>query len=471
MKMYKAGAWCDSPDKMEVRSPYSGGVIDSVPRASLADLEEAISSARDAAGEMCRLPAYERSRILRTGAEMLQASAERFAQTLASEVGKTIREARGEVSRSVETLRLSSEEAKRIHGETVPFDAGPVAVNKVGFYMRVPVGLVAAISPFNFPLNLVLHKVGPAIAAGNSVILKPASATPLVALMLTELLLEAGLPPTAINALTGPGGEIGEALVADPRIDMVTFTGSLEVGRRIAARRGLGKLTMELGSNSACIVMQGADLDRAVPKIVRGGYALAGQVCISVQRVYVLDAIYDQFLERLIPQVRSLKVGDPLDETVDMGPMVTEEAAVRALDWIAEAVDAGATAVVGGGRDGALLEPTVLTDVSPEAKVSCEEAFAPILVVNRVHTLDEAIAGVNDSKYGLQAGIFTNDIGQAFDAARRIETGGVMINEVPTYRLDAMPYGGVKMSGLGREGPKFAIEEMTEMRVVCFDLG
>jgi glyceraldehyde-3-phosphate dehydrogenase (NADP+) len=470
MKMYVAGKWRDSDRKTEVLNPYDGKVIDSVPRAGLADLEEAISNSRSGADAMARVSAYERARILRASAGLLEASAEQFARTLASEVGKTIREARGEVARSIETLTLSSEEAKRIHGETVPFDAGPVPVNKVGFYLRVPVGVVAAISPFNFPLNLVLHKVGPAIAAGNAVILKPASATPLVALLLTELLLEAGLPPAAISTITGPGGEIGDALVVDSRIDMVTFTGSLDVGRRIAARRGLGKLTMELGSNSACILMDDADLERAVPKLVRGGYALAGQVCISVQRVYVHEAIYDEFVERFVAGVRSIRVGDPLDEATDMGPMITEDAARRALEWVDEAVDGGATIATGGAREGALFEPTVLTDVAPDAKISCEEAFAPVVVVNRVRSLDEAIASVNDSKYGLQSGIFTRDIRGAFEAARRIETGGVMINEVPTYRLDAMPYGGVKMSGLGREGPRFAVEEMTEMRVVCFDL-
>ncbi|MFQ5906756.1 MAG: aldehyde dehydrogenase family protein [bacterium] len=470
MRMLIAGQWIDKKEKIEVLNPYDGSVVDTVPSGCSRDLDEAIASAQSGLKEMSSLSAFDRYRILRRAAEIVEERADQIATTMAREVGKTIREARGEVSRAVETITLSSEEAKRIYGETIPFDAAPGGQTKMGFAIRVPVGVVAAISPFNFPLNLVCHKVGPALAAANSVVLKPASATPLSALLLAESLLEAGLPPNCLNVITGSGGTVGMSLVRDGRVRKVSFTGSLEVGREIAAEAGLKKLTMELGSNSCCIVMNDANLEKAAERIRVGGYALAGQVCVSVQRVLVQEDVFESFLAMLKRHVQSIRTGNPLDDSTDMGPMIDEQSAARAEEWVSEAQSKGAGLVAGGERTGTMLQPTILKNVPRGCRVWFKEAFAPVVAVNPFKTLEQAIEVANDSEYGLQAGIFTKDIGSALEAARRIEVGGVMINEIPTYRADLMPYGGVKGSGLGREGPRYAVKEMTELRVVGIDL-
>lgn len=341
----------------------------------------------------------------------------------------------------------------------------PYAKDRFGFYIRVPVGIIAAITPFNFPLNLVAHKVAPAIASANSVILKPASYTPLTAILLVKTLLEAGLPKNAINLITGPGGKIGDKLVTHPEIRMITFTGSLEVGEKITKLAGLKKLTMELGSNSACIVDKDADLELASKRIIVGAFSVAGQVCISVQRVFIHSSGMNKFLKIFIPFVKQLKLGDQLLEETDVGPMITPEAAKKTKQWIDEAKT---KILCGGNHKGSLFEPTVLVDVDEKAKIYSEEAFAPVVIVNKFDKFDEAIELVNHSKYGLQAGIFTADLNKAMEALKKIEVGGVIVNDVPTFRADVMPYGGVKSSGLGREGPKFAIEEMTELKAVCF---
>jgi glyceraldehyde-3-phosphate dehydrogenase (NADP+) len=470
MKMLIGGAWVDGKETIEVKNPFDGSTVDTVPRADPEDLELALRSAGEGMTELSRLGAYGRSRVLGSAARLMEARARELAVTMSREVGKTLREAQGEVSRAVETLTLSSEEAKRLYGETVPFDAAPGGQSKVGYVMRVPVGVIAAVSPFNFPLNLVCHKVGPGLAAGNSVVLKPASATPLSALNLAEILLEAGLPANCLNVITGSGGTIGTGLVRDDRVRMVTFTGSLEVGREIARNAGLKKLTMELGSNSCCIVMDDGDLTEAAKRIRVGGYALAGQVCISVQRVLVQEKVFEPFLRMLTEEVESIRSGDPLQEETEMGPMIDEASAARALEWVEEASSSGALLVCGGKRLGTMFEPTVLKDVPRTCSLWTQEAFAPVVVVNRFRMLDEAITAANDSEYGLQAGIFTRDIKSALRAARRIEVGGVMVNDVPTYRADLMPYGGVKGSGIGREGPRYAVQEMTELRVVGFQI-
>jgi glyceraldehyde-3-phosphate dehydrogenase (NADP+) len=466
MRMLVAGEWLDKPNRIDVRHPFNGHLIDTVPAGDARDVERAIASAAEGFEEMRELPSHRRSRILATCAGLLDRNREELALLIAREVGKTIREARLEVSRAIETFTLAGEEAKRIRGETVPLDAVPGSETKIGFYFRVPLGVIAAITPFNFPLNLVAHKVAPALAGGNAVVLKPATATPLIAIRLAELLLESGLPPRGLSVVTGSGSEIGDAIVRDPRVRMVTFTGSLDVGTRIMSRIGLKKATMELGSNSAVIIMNDGNVVLAAARIAVGGYTLAGQVCISVQRVFVQEAVFDSFLGELVPRVSALRVGDPLQESTDIGPMISEEAAAKAEEWVQEAVQRGGTLALGGARRGAVLDPVVLTHVPRDCRVCCEEAFAPLVVVNSFKTIDEAIALVNDSKYGLQAGIYTADLASSLQAIKRIETGGVMVNEIPTYRADLMPYGGVKGSGLGREGVRHALEEMTELKMV-----
>jgi glyceraldehyde-3-phosphate dehydrogenase (NADP+) len=470
MKMLIGGEWIDKDKRIEVTNPYDGSLVDHVPHGDREDVNAALKGARNGLDELDELGSYGRYKVLLRTAELMEERLEEFAVTMSKEVGKTIKEARGEVRRAIQTLTLSAEEAKRIYGETIPFDAAPGGQSKMGFAMRVPVGIVAAISPFNFPLNLVAHKVAPALAAANAVVVKPATATPLSALFLARALNEAGLPPHALSVVTGPGRAIGDALVTDERVRMITFTGSLEVGKGICSKAGLKRLTMELGSNSACVLMPDAPIERAVNRIALGGYALAGQVCISVQRVFVHRSIFDQFHERFIPKVKSLIWGDPMDEGTDMGPMIDEPNAIRIKDWIDEAISAGATLATGGGRQGTLVEPTVLLNVPRECRVHHQEAFGPVVCINPFETLDEAIELVNDSAYGLQAGIFTYDYKSALQAARQMEVGGVMVNEVPTYRADLMPYGGMKGSGLGREGPRYAIQEMTELKAVGFEL-
>ncbi|MEW6686565.1 MAG: aldehyde dehydrogenase family protein [Candidatus Edwardsbacteria bacterium] len=470
MQILINGQWRDKREKIEVRNPFDNSLIDTVPAGDASDVEEAAAGAIQGFKEIRSLSSLERSFILKKTAEGLEKQTEDFAVTIAKESGKTIKEARTEVNRAVQTFTIASEEAKRIGGEIIPFDAVPGGEKKFGFYLRVPVGIIAAISPFNFPLNLVAHKLAPGFAGGNSFVLKPATATPLTALKLARLLLESGLPPKALSVVTGWGGEIGDLLVQNPNIRMVTFTGSLEVGQHIMSKIGLKKATMELGSNSAVVIMADADLERASSRITVGGYTLAGQVCISVQRVFVQEPIFEKFLETLLPKVKALKVGNQLEESTEVGPMISESAAKKAAEWIEEAVSLGGKVLCGGERKFSLLQPAILVDVPFNAKVHTEEAFAPLIVANRFRTLEEGMKFVNQAKYGLQAGVFTKDISTAIEAFRKIDVGGVMINEIPTYRADNMPYGGVKSSGLGREGVRFALEEMTELKTVCFHL-
>jgi len=470
MKMLIGGKWVEGEGHTEVLNPFDDSLIDTAPKASPQQVEEAVQSAERGFEVMRKMPACERSAILSRAAQLLTEHNDELGRLLAQEVGKTLNEGRTEAGRAAETFTLAAEEAKRIHGETVPYDAAAHGTNKMGFYIRVPIGIVCAITPFNFPLNLAAHKVGPAIAAGCSMILKPASLTPLSDLRMGELLLEAGLPPEGINVVTGSGEIVGEALVADERIRKVSFTGSAEVGKRIMATAGLKKCTMELGSNSAVVIMDDADLSGAADRIKVGGYAVAGQVCISTQRVVVHEAVFDEFMAELLPRVQGLKAGDQLDEATDVGPMNTRDIAAETEAQIREAVDGGAKLLCGGERDGAVVQPAILLDVPNDCFLGCSEAFAPLVSVTKFATLEDAIGIVNDSTYGLQAGIYTENIGNAFAFIKEAEVGGVMVNEVPTFRVDGMPYGGVKDSGLGREGPRYAIEDMTEIRVVAFNL-
>src|SRR5438552_5075465 len=470
MKMYVAGQWIDKPQTIEVRNPYDNSVIDTVPRADRGDIERALQSAERGARVMAKLAGYDRWKILKKAAELIAARSEEFGQTISKEEGKIIAEGRLEASRAFETIMGSAEEAKRLHGQTVPLDGAPGGAGKIGLTLRVPCGVVVAISPFNFPLNLVCHKVGPALAAGNAVIVKPATDTPLSALKLTEVLLEAGLPPEAINTLTGSGGEIGDTLVTDRRVRKITFTGSRDVGEHICRTAGLKRVTMELGSNAPVIVMPDADLDKVATAVASTGYANAGQVCISTQRVLTAGKVYGDFLDALRPKVAALKVGNQLDETVKVGPMVKEKEAMRVEEWVKEAVASGARLVTGGRRQGAVYEPTVVADVKPEMRISSDELFGPAVAVTPFDDIDMAIALANDTNYGLAAGIFTENLEWAWKFAREVQSGNLHVNWGPQWRADRMPYGGLKESGFGKEGPAYAINEMTELKMVVFHL-
>ena len=433
-------------------------------------MEPPIITAARGAAVMGKMPGYERYMILRRTADLMAERAEDLAQTITNEEGKVIAEGRGEVQRAIQTITLSSEEAKRLHGETVPLDGAPGITSQCGCTIRVPVGIVAAISPFNFPLNLVCHKVGPALAAGNAVVLKPAGDTPLSALKLTDILLEAGLPEEAIQCITGSGAEIGDAITGDSRVRKITFTGSMEVGDRICRNAGIKKVTMELGSNSPLIVMSDADIEKVAAATVASGFANAGQVCISTQRVFAARDIYADFLDALVAPTQAFMAGNPLDDSIKMGPMIRESDAARVHDWIAEAVSQGARVVAGGDSEGTLHAPTVVANVKPEMRVSREELFGPAVVVSSFSNIDEAIAMANDSRFGLSTGIFTQNVDWAMRFAKEVQSGNLHINSSPQWRADLMPYGGLKDSGMGKEGPGYATEEMTELKMVVFHL-
>lgn len=470
MKMYISGKWVEKAETMLVLNPFDQSVIDTVPKASASDVDLAITSAVRGAEAMRKLTSFERYAILRKVADLLAERSEDLARTITMEEGKVITEGRTEVQRAIQTITGSSEEAKRLHGETVPLDAAPGNVNQFGFTLRVPVGVVAAIAPFNFPLNLVCHKVGPALAAGNSVVLKPAGDTPLSGLKLTEILLEAGLPPEAIQCVTGSGAEIGDAITGDSRVRKITFTGSMEVGDRICRNAGIKKVTMELGSNSPLIVMSDADLEKVAAATVAGGFANAGQVCISTQRVFAERSVYADFLDALVAPTEAFSMGNPLDESVRMGPMIRESDANRVGEWIAEAVSGGARIMAGGDHEGTLHSPTVVADVKPDMRVSREELFGPAVAVSAFNDINDAIAMANDSRFGLSAGIFTQNLDWAMRFAREVQSGSLHINSAPGWRADLMPYGGLKDSGMGKEGPSYAVQEMSELKMVVFHL-
>jgi glyceraldehyde-3-phosphate dehydrogenase (NADP+) len=470
MKMYIAGEWIDTEEKIEVLNPYNGEVVDTVPNAAPQEVEKALASAARGAQVMAELPAYQRFTILMKAAGLLMERQEEFARLISQESGKALWESRLEVVRAAETIELSAEEAKRIRGETIPLDAASGGKGKFGFTLRVPCGVVVAISPFNFPLNLLCHKVGPGLAAGNAVIAKPPSDTPLSGLRFTELLLQAGLPSEGIQCITGPGGSVGEQLCKDFRVRKISFTGSPNVGERICQVAGIKKVTMELGSNSPLIIMEDADLEEVAKATAATGYALAGQVCISTQRVLVNQRVYGDFLDALRPEVEAIVTGNPLEESTRMGPMIRESDAIRVESWINEAVKGGARLVTGGVRQGNLVAPTVVADVDAKERISCDELFGPAVAVTRFEDIDQAIAMANDSKYGLSAGIFTRNLDWAMKFVREVHSGNLMVNWGPQWRVDLMPYGGLKQSGFGKEGPKYAVQEMTELKMVVFHL-
>jgi acyl-CoA reductase-like NAD-dependent aldehyde dehydrogenase len=456
---------------MPVLDKYTGETLGLVPVADAAAIDGAVRTAQAAYETWHERPAHERSRILRRAAELIDARREQFATTIAREAGKAWKHATAEVARSVETFTFSAEEARRIHGETIPMDASTAGEHRVGFYLRMPLGVVAAITPFNFPLNLVAHKVGPALAAGNAIVVKPAEETPLTAVLMRDVFVEAGLPEGVLQLVHGDGPTAGEALVVHPVPAKITFTGSAPVGRRILQIAGLKRVTLELGNNSGTIVEPDADLTKAVPRCVMSAFANAGQVCISLQRLYVHEAIADAFIAEFVRQTNALKLGNPLEHDTDVGPLISDDAAERAERWIHEAVAQGARLLTGGQRAGRLVSPTVLTDTRPDMAVMCQEAFAPLVSIVRYRTYDEALSLLADSPYGLQAGVYTNDLRKAFEAVRRLDMGGIMVNDTSIFRVDHMPYGGNRMSGIGREGVRFAIEEMTSLRMVVVNLG
>jgi len=470
MKMYIGAEWIMAADTIAVHNPFDGSLVDTVPSAGAAEVEAALASATRGAGVMAALTARERARVLHKTAQLLAARKEDFARLITRESGKVIGEARVEVERATETITLSAEEAGRITGKTLPLDAAPGGERKFGFTLRVPCGVVVAITPFNFPLNLLCHKVGPALAAGNAVIAKPPSDTPLTALKFTELLLEAGLPPEGIQCITGSGAAVGTKLCADARVRKISFTGSRDVGEQICRMAGIKKVTLELGANSPLIIMPDADLDLVARATAVSGYANAGQVCISTQRVLVNNRIYSDLLGALRPRVEAITVGDPLAESTQMGPMIREEDAIRVERWIHEAVDGGARLISGGTRAGNLVAPSLVAEVTPGMRLSCEELFGPAVALTRFDTIEEAIALANDSRYGLSAGIFTRNLDWAMKFVRQVQCGNLMVNWGTQWRADLMPYGGLKGSGTGKEGPRYAVEEMTETKMVVMHL-
>jgi len=466
MKMFLKGEWAERDSRIDVVNPYNGETFDTVPEATVKDVTTGVDGLVAGAKVMREMPALQRCGILRKAATLLKEKEDEIGRLISTEEGKILAEGKLEVTRAAETIDVSADEARRLTGEVLPLDAAPGGAGKFGFTLRVPVGIVAAITPFNFPMNLVAHKVGPAIAGGNAVLIKPATDTPLSALKLVEILLEAGLPPEAIACVTGLGSSIGAAICAEDRIRKISFTGSAEVGKAICAAAGLKRVTMELGSNSPLIVLDDADLEKVATATVATGFANAGQVCISCQRVIATNSIHDNLIDELQSRVTALTAGDQLVEGTNVGPLVREGDAVRVADWVADAASSGARLLCGGERSGSVVQPALLADVRPDMRLSCDELFGPAIGVTRVANVDEAIKLANDTNYGLSAGIFTENLDAALRFANEVESGNLHINWGPMWRADFMPYGGLKDSGLGKEGPKYAIQEMTETKMV-----
>src|SRR5277367_500380 len=463
------GRWMDDGDIIDVRNPFDGSVVGRITQARREHAEAAIAASVKAFGTTRRLPAFERQRVLRRVAQSIAERREEFSRTLAHEAGKPIKLARTEVDRAVFIFNVAAEEATRIYGEYLPLDWQESTAGRWGIVRRFPLGPIAGITPFNFPLNLVAHKVAPAIAAGCSMVLKPAPQTPLCSLLLAECVQQAGWPDGGLNVLPLSNEDAG-LLVTDERIKLISFTGSVPVGWDIKRRAGKKKVVLELGGNAAVIIHDDADLAFAADRCVTGGFAYAGQTCISVQRVFVEHTVYGRFTDFLVEGVKKLKAGDPLDESTDVGPLIRESDAIRTVSWIEEAVRAGARLLCGGGRKNLVVEPTVLTGTKPDMKVNCQEIFGPVVTVEPYQDFDEALRKVNHSAYGMQAGVFTRDAKLLFQAYEELEVGGVIAGDVPSFRVDHMPYGGVKDSGLGREGLRYAIEDMTEPKLLVMNL-
>ncbi|HXU84904.1 MAG TPA: aldehyde dehydrogenase family protein [Verrucomicrobiae bacterium] len=464
--IFLAGTWVESDDPLVIANPAdAANPAGATFHATEAQYEQAVEAAVKAFEVTRKLPAYERGAILRNISAGIKARREELGRLIALEAGKPIRDALVEVDRAVVTFRLGAEEAERMVGETIPLDITAAGKGRMGITRRFPIGPIAGISPFNFPLNLAAHKLAPAIASGNPIVLKPPSKDPLVMLTVAEIVEEAGAPMGSVSILP-MSRELGDRMVSDDRFKLLTFTGSPSVGWRMKERAGKKRVVLELGGNAGVIVDKSADLDWAVKRCLVGAFAYAGQVCISVQRMFVHEDIWDTFMPKLVEGAKALKVGDPLDPQTDVGPMVDGNAASRTQRWVDEALAAGGKALLGGTANGTYFPPTILTDVPATAAVCSNEAFAPLVVAFPFRDIDDAIRGVNDSMFGLQTGVFTNDLGAAWTSFNELEVGGVIVNDVPTYRSDHMPYGGVKDSGLGREGIRWAIEDMTELRIM-----
>ena len=467
-RLFINGEWIVAEQYENLYSPYTEEKIAEIPQASDEQVDAAIDAAYNNREVMAKLTAYEKAEILEKLVVLLQKNRVEAAEIISMESSKPLKFSLGEVDRTIETYKFAAEEAKRIHGEMIPLDAAKNGAGRLGYTLREPIGVVAAITPFNFPMNLVAHKVGPAIAAGNTIVLKPASQTPLSAYFLAGLLEESGLPRGAFNVVTGSGRKVGDRLVTSDKVSMITFTGSPEVGIGIRNKAGLKKVALELGSNAGLIIDDGVNIDKIVPKCVTGAFSNQGQVCISLQRIYIHENLFDEFIRKFREVTEKLVLGDPLNEKTDVSSLISRNEQDRAKSWIDEAIREGAQVITGGVIENNILLPTVIVGAEPHLKVSCQEVFAPIVTINSIEHVGEGIDYINDSKYGLQAGIFTKDIYTAMNASKRLEVGGVMINDIPTYRVDQMPYGGVKESGNAREGLKYTIEEMTEMKLVVW---
>ncbi|MGH7232606.1 MAG: aldehyde dehydrogenase family protein [Nitrospiraceae bacterium] len=461
--------WKQTALTAPVTNPYTRQKVADVCQAGKQEAEEAVVTALQAFSQMRRLPSYARATALAKIAGSIADRLDELARTVTAEAGKPLSDARREVNRAIQTFTVAAEEAKRIPGEVIPLDLTRGTETHLGVARRFPIGPVLGITPFNFPLNLVAHKVAPCLAVGNPIVLKPAPQTPLTALLLGEIVLDAGLPDGALNVVPCEN-TVAEQLVTDPRFKMLSFTGSAPVGWMLKAKCGNKRVALELGGNAGVIVEPDVDLDHAAHRCVAGGFVYAGQSCISVQRVFAHEAIYPSFLDKLLAHVAAVKVGDPMNEATVIGPLIDEAAARRVEEWIHEAVAMGARIRAGGKRSGSLVEATVLTEVTPDMKVSCREVFGPVMTVTPYTRFDEALQALNHSPFGLQAGIFTRDIDKVFRAYRELDVGAVLANEIPTFRADHMPYGGVKDSGLGREGVRYAIEEMTELKLLVLNV-
>ena len=469
-KLWINGMWESTEETSELTAPYTGAVLANVAKATVADVERAIEGAHQAFQSFKKTTAYERAEILYNVVAIMRERKQELAEILANEAAKPISAGLAELDRTIATYQFAAEAAKQSTGETIPMDAAPGVTNRMGYTKRVPLGVVSAITPFNFPFNLVAHKLGPAFAVGNTVVLKPASQTPLSALIMAEIFKEAGLPDGALQIVTGSGGELSDTLVTHPLVKKVTFTGSGAVGLKIKEKVGLRKITLELGSNAALIVEPSTPLEKILARCVGGAFGFAGQVCISLQRIYVHATIYEQFVKLFVEETKKLIIGNPFDEKTDVSAMIHPDEVSRIKSWIAEAKQQGAVVATGAEFTERTCTPTVMTNVKSDMKIVCEETFAPIVSIVSYETLEEAIALVNDSDLALNAGIYTNVLMDAMKAAEELEAGAVIINDIPTFRVDNMPYGGVKMSGYGKEGIQYAVEEMTDLKFITMKL-
>lgn len=468
-KLFIDGKWITGRDIREIKSPYDQNVVAKVHFADAHQIKEAVDSAHSAFRKTRLLSSFEKARALRFVSDQIARNKEELARSIVLGAGKAIKSARVEAERAVSTFQIASEEAKRMGGEIIPLDLSAQTSGRWGLVRRFPVGIVAGITPFNFPLNLVAHKVAPAMASGNTVLLRPASQVAMTSSILAEIIGQSDFPAGGFNH-TPCGYKAADVFLEDDRVKKITFTGSPDIGWGLKKRAYKKRVTLELGGNAAVVIEPDADLDFALARTVLGAYVYSGQVCISIQRIFLHMKIYDEFMTRFVDATSKLKMGDPMEEATDIGPMINEDAAEQTEAWVKEALENGARLVYGGKREGAMFEPTILENVKPELKISCKEAFAPVVVVSPYKEFGDALDKVNDSVYGLQAGVFTRDLNKAFQAYHGLDVGGVILNDIPTFRIDHMPYGGVKESGFGREGLRYAIEEMTELKLLAMNL-